>query len=106
MGWASGGDIFDPVADKLIDLGVEDQIKTQVLSTLIECLRNRDWDTEEESLGSYDDDPAIVEAFRRNGIVLRCAEEGGPDGDWWCEKVRHHASDHEDYLGRKWPNGV
>lgn len=102
MGWSSANDIFDPVADALIRHGASDELKLEVLTILISTLQDGDWDTEQESLSEYEDDPVIVEAFRRNGIVVHCTHEGGPNGDWWCELERCHDSDHEDYLGRTW----
>lgn len=75
MGWNSANPIFDCVADKLISLAVSDEIKTEVLSTLIGELQSGDWDTEDESLWDYRHDPAIVEAFRRNDVVLSSEDE-------------------------------
>lgn len=97
MGWASAGEIFDPVAQAMIDLGATAEMTTKVLSTLIAQLQEGDWDTEDESLGEFQDHPAIVEAFRQNGIVLPCDEQD-------CELGRGHGGDfHEDYMGDTWP---
>jgi len=102
VGWNSANDIFDPVADALIEANVSDEIKTRILSILNSTLQDGDWHTEGESLGEYQDDPAIVQAFRQNGIVVHCSDEGGPNGDWWCEEERNHTTDHKDFLGRTW----
>jgi hypothetical protein len=105
MGWASAGNIFDPVADAMIRHGAPDELKTEVLSVLIKTLHDGDWDTDGESLGAYEDDPAIVEAFRRNGTVVACNEETiyEPDDDWIvCEEERGHVGRHKDWCGREW----
>ncbi len=83
MGWSSGDEVFDPVARKLIELGVPDAVKTGVCTVLIGGLQARGWDTESESLGRFAGDPAIVEAFRRNGVTQPCGYECD-DGDL-CE---------------------
>jgi len=102
MGWASGGDVFDPVARKMRELGSTDEQVTEVLAVLIDGLQERGWDTEDESLGEFQDDAAIVEAFRRNRILLRCGEQPGG----WCERERGHPGDeHKDYLGNVVPPG-
>lgn len=75
MGWNSANEIFDPVAQALIDLGASNDVKVGVLSPLIYRLQQEDWDTESESLEWFEDDPAIVEAFRLNGVSLE-AEDG------------------------------
>lgn len=68
MGWASGGEIFDSVADDLIRADAPDALKLLVLSGLIDRLQNKDWDTEDESLERYLNDPIIVQAFEEHGI--------------------------------------
>lgn len=89
MGWASAGAIFDPVAKAMVELGAPDEMKTRVLSTLIGTLQDGDWDTEEESLGQFQHDPAIVEAFRQHGVIVRCGESCCNGG--YCELERGHA---------------
>lgn len=103
MGWASAGGIFVPVANKLVELGVSDDIRREVCSVLIATLQEGDWDTEGESLGEFQDDPSIVAAFRENGIVRSCADEDGPDWAGWCELEIGHSGDHDDELGNTWP---
>lgn len=70
MGWNSAGEIFDPVARKLIEIGASAEVTTEVLGELINALQEGDWDTEDESLYEFRDNPAIVEAFRQYGITL------------------------------------
>jgi hypothetical protein len=103
MGWASASEIFDPVARALVDCGAPDDTKRKVLGDLIRRLRDNDWDTEDESLAEFADDPAIVAAFRDNDVILRCGDECGPDVYEPCEEERGHDSDHKDDLGRTWP---
>lgn len=100
MGWASAGSIFDPVAQALIDAGATDELKTTVLGKLIKQLQNGDWDTEGESLDEFADDPAIVAAFRANGVVIHCGDE---NDERWCENERDHKDDHRDWRGETWP---
>ena len=105
MGWSGGDEVFDPVASALINSRATDTVKTEVLSELIAALQNRGWDTEEESLGDFQDDPAIVEAFRRNGVIIACqAENEDVHVTQWCALERGHGGEfHEDTGGRRWP---
>ena len=70
MGWASASRIFDPVAQGLIDAGASDEIKRNVLGDLIGALQGEDWDTEDESLEEFKDDPVIVAVFAEHGVKL------------------------------------
>jgi hypothetical protein len=70
MGWASASRIFDPVAQGLIDAGASEEIKRRVLGDLIGVLQGEDWDTEDESLEEFGDDPVIVAVFAEHGIKL------------------------------------
>lgn len=102
MGWASAGGYFDAVAKALIDGGATDEVKTKVCSVLIGVFRDGDWDTEDESLEEFKDDPAIVAAFREHGIVRACGDEDGPNWDG-CDLETDHAGDHGDGFGNTWP---
>ncbi|MFJ9128901.1 hypothetical protein ACIRJS_32850 [Streptomyces sp. NPDC102340] len=81
MGWSSANGIFDPVARALIDAGVDDTTKRDVLGKMISNLQDGDWDTEDESLEDFLDDPAIVSAFSDHNVHLSdrrcCARELG-----------------------------
>lgn len=68
MGWASAGEIFDPVAAALIEAGASDDLKRRVLGKLIDTLQENDWDTEDESLSEFADDPVIVAEFVKRRI--------------------------------------
>jgi hypothetical protein len=106
MGWASGNGIFDPVARKTRELGLTEQQRTEILTVLIHEMQMHDWDTEGESLDEFQDDKAVVEAFRRNEVILECGNEGDSGGDW-CERERgprgHADGQHEDGSGIRWP---
>jgi hypothetical protein len=93
MGWSSAGAIFDPVAQAMIDLNAPAEMKLRVLGALIGALQDGDWDTEDESLNQFLDDPAIVEAFRQHGIISYCMAGSG-DGRW-CELEYRHPGDHD-----------
>lgn len=70
MGWASAGNIFEPVAEALIDLDAPYTTITGVLIPLIKVLLRDDWDTEEESLRMFQDHDAVVDAFAQCGVYL------------------------------------
>jgi hypothetical protein len=96
--------VFDPVARAMKDAGAPAELKTRVLAALISALQYRDWDTEDESLGLFQDDPAIVEAFRRNGVILGCGAEPEGDAGDSCELERGHGGEfHEDWRKHRWP---
>jgi len=101
MGWASGNEVFGPVADALISTNAPPNVTQAVCEALISRLRSRGWDTEEESLGLYEEHPAIVRAFAAHGVHLRCFDEAD-DGDI-CEERRDHKGDHKNYQGKTWP---
>ena len=61
MGWANGTDIFDAVAEKVLDLPVSDPDKYDVIRALANALRDGDWDTLDES--NYIDDPIVAKVF-------------------------------------------
>lgn len=104
MGWNSANIYFDAVAKALIDHGASDELKTEVCSTLIGVFQEGDWDTEDESLDEFKDDPAIVEAFRRHDVLVLCGYEN--DDSEYCELERGHLGDHVDDNGNTWPRKV
>lgn len=99
MGWASASGIFDTIAQALIDSGADDTTKTNALTTVIRSFRDNDWDTADESLDQFSHDPAIVEAFRRNSIHLRCEAE---QDDRDCDLELGHAGEHRTWEGVYW----
>lgn len=80
MGWSHGSEVFDPVAEKMIEIGVPPQQQTEIASALISALRDQDWDDPEESLSAFGRHPAIVEAFARQDITLDDDEEDDAPG--------------------------
>lgn len=71
MGWNSAGDIFDPVAQALLDSNVDYYSTVHILTVLIRGLQDGDWDTEDESLEQFAQWPAVVEAFEKCGVPYR-----------------------------------
>lgn len=81
MGWSSANEIFNPVAQSLIDTGATPEMKRNVLGRLINQLQDGDWDTEDESLDAFRDDPAIVQAFADHDVHLEEDDDGLTDSD-------------------------
>lgn len=75
MGWNSANQIFDPIARTLIELNAAPEVKRRVLGDLISTLQDGDWDTGDESLEDFADDPAIVAAFADHGVHFTRADE-------------------------------
>jgi hypothetical protein len=93
MGWSSANEIFNPVARSLIDAGADDTTKRKVLGDLIDRLQDGDWDTEDESLEDFLDDPAIVQAFADHNVHLSdrrcCRAEHAKDPAAFLLAMRH-----------------
>jgi hypothetical protein len=68
MGWNSANDIFDPVAESLLDHNIDFHSRVNILTSLIRNLQSQDWDTEDESLERFASHPEVVEAFRLCGV--------------------------------------
>lgn len=107
MGWGSPSRIFNDKAVALVNDGAPYKVITKTLAKMIASLLYSPygWDTVEESLADYAKIPAVVEAFRQNGIYLvKCDHLV-----WWlssgetCEKQPGHEDDHQ-YPGQTWPN--
>lgn len=49
MGWCSGTDIFDKVAEKLIDMKLPEEQQEEILTVLIDEMENHDWDCQSDS---------------------------------------------------------
>ena len=103
MGWASAGDIFDPIAQALVDLNAPEETKRKVLGPLIAKLQEQDWDTESESLEEFRDDPVIIALFRERGITAECGDQGGPPHAAECTRYLGHDGDHIDDQDYNWP---
>lgn len=93
MGWSSANQIFNPVARSLREAGASDQTKRKVLGDLIGGLQDGDWDTEDESLEEFLDDPAIVRAFADRDVHLDdkrcCRAEHANDPRMHLIAMRH-----------------
>jgi len=104
MGWIEAREIFDPVAQALIDVGASDEIKTRTCNALIKALQSWGWEAESDSLERFAGDPAIVAAFRENRIIRHCCERPHPtDVLNWCVLEINHDEDHKGYHGKTWP---
>lgn len=73
MGWSSGGYIFDPVCEALLDTDIAADKLEKVLTTLIKALQDGDWDTESESADAFENhqSSAVVMKAFRNCDVFR-----------------------------------
>ncbi|MFE2965539.1 hypothetical protein ACFXKC_18035 [Streptomyces sp. NPDC059340] len=100
MGWNSANQIFNPVARSLIDAGAPDETKRKVLGDLIGGLQEGDWDTEDESLEDFLDDPAIVQAFADRDVHLSdrrcCRRELGIGPREALLRMRHEDIEEDD----------
>lgn len=66
MGYGSAGvEIFDPVARALIHAGAPDDVITETCTRLIKTLTDQDWDTLEDSIQEFADQPAVLAAFEQ-----------------------------------------
>lgn len=92
MGWASAGSIFDPIAQALIELNATDEMKRRVLGRLIDVLSDGDWDTQDESMDAFRDDPTIIALFmqhgHRNEIDWRTEAQVAWDNGRWLANCR------------------
>lgn len=70
MDWASAGEIFDPVCKGLQTAFLVPEQRRNILVLLIKVLQENDWDTEDESLEQFADDPVVVKAFQLRGVYL------------------------------------
>lgn len=65
MGWGSAGQIFDDVAQGLIEAGASDEILDKVCYRLAKSLTDQDWDTVDESIDEFRGHPVVQNALRR-----------------------------------------
>jgi hypothetical protein len=100
----AGSDVFEPVIDELLPhRGVIGEIGLQkIASKLVHGLLELGWDNADGTLGLYDDSPAIVAAFKENGVLLFCGAEHPDDGESCEGAERGHTEPHRDHLGRTW----
>ncbi len=88
MGWGSAGQIFDMVADALIDAGTSDQHLGRVCYVLAKALCDQDWDTIDASIGGFEDYPVVVEALRRAG------------GWWYLDEERDEIMEYDEDVNQ------
>ncbi len=68
MGWASAGGIFGAMASSLIRAGASEELLASACRDMIDRLRQDDWDTLDESLEQFEDNPVIVRVFGEFGV--------------------------------------
>ena len=74
MSWTGGGEIFDKVVERLIEVNVNWWATKEIAKALLLELKSRGWDDEEESLGLLYGQPGagpIVELFNELGYVAQ-----------------------------------
>lgn len=70
MGWASGGEVADPVIKAVKENVPDEKARRKIYDALIDALQSRDWDTEQESMGIDDCfDEALRDNFRARGVA-------------------------------------
>lgn len=81
MGYGSAGyEIFDPVARALLEAKAPDEVITNTCAHLIKTLTEQDWDTLEDSIQEFADEPAVLAAFERvTPDVLRRFRDAVPE---------------------------
>jgi hypothetical protein len=103
--YEAGDLVFEPVMDELLPLKAQigDAALQRIASKLVGGLLGLHWDNADASLGLYDDEPAVVAAFKEHGVLLDCMSENA-EHNGVCEEERGHypETDHKDYQGRTW----
>lgn len=95
MGWASAGYIFDPVCEALQKASLPPESRKEILVILIRRLQDGDWDTEDESLECFAEDPVVVEAFAECGILLWGSEAYKKKHGWTATDEEWYERAHE-----------
>lgn len=70
MGWSTANYIFDPICRELQNAFMVPEARQKVLVIVIKALQDGDWDTEDESLTRFEDDPVVVKAFAECDVFL------------------------------------
>ena len=76
MGWAAGGEIFDHVAHRMLEIKAPEDVVIETLAALADALTDRDWDTLDESVTAFLDQPVVVAGLRKG------APHWFEDDDW------------------------
>lgn len=101
MGFSSGSDVFNPVANLVIqkvENGVlAETVAQEILISLISGLQSVDWDVEDECLEEFFEYTYIVSAFEAQGITLDDDEdEDEDDEDDWDDEDNEDEDEDED----------
>jgi hypothetical protein len=98
-----GGDLFNTAINGLTAVpGVTSEMVYETARPLIEGLLRLGWDNAGSTVGEHEGNPAVVAAFKDNGVPLFC-DTGHPDNGESCEVPdRGHERPHRDFLGRTW----
>lgn len=62
MGWGSGTELFDAVAESIINSPLTRKEKVKILVTLIEAMEDKDWDCQQDS--RYWNEPLVAASFK------------------------------------------
>jgi len=62
MGWCSGTELFDAVAESIINSPLTRKEKVKILVTLIEAMEDQDWDCQQDS--RYWNEPLVAAAMK------------------------------------------
>lgn len=95
-------DVFNAAMQGLLATpGVTQEMVYETARPLIQNLLKLRWDAYGTAV-MYDDNPAIVRAFKDNGVLLPCEAEHPGDGGLCKDPERGHDGPHEDYWGNTW----
>ncbi|TKK84595.1 hypothetical protein FDA94_28615 [Herbidospora galbida] len=109
MGWNTGGQIFDIVAQALDDAFATEETVVAVLTPLVAYLQDEDWDTEDESLAAFRHNPAIVKVLVAAGVDIPCGDDnqGTKHVGITCDRKLGHQGDHMNIdTDDSWPQYV
>jgi hypothetical protein len=89
-----GGEVFEPVAKRLLDYNAPDYVVTDICAVLIEQLQDLAWENEGATLAAFCEHPAVVEAFAKREVFLT-NDPRNPD----FEEFRKEHLEHVKLLG-------
>lgn len=82
MGWSSANAYFDVVVQELEIANVPEEAQFSILKSLAAELRAGDWDTLDESLEAFPDNPAVRRVMAEYDIRLPCTCKCCEHGDY------------------------
>lgn len=62
MGWCSGTDIFDRIAEKVLGSELPEKSQLEIIDTLVDALEDGDWDCQSDS--DYFEHPIVQRVMR------------------------------------------